>query len=148
MTAYAWRRNDPDIAAIWEDVTTVRREQIEVVLERKILGALSGFGETHLRDPISGDLVLDDDFEPIPLDDVINSKHLGELAMRFYAAVTGARHAPQTAIQVNVDNRPDPYPAELQFVNADGTPFTPCGGGSSQISTKITERSMVVDAEA
>lgn len=125
MTAYAWRRNDPEIAEIWQDVTSIRRERIEVALERKILGALRDFGETHLRDPSTGDLVLDDDFEPIPLDDVVNSKHLGELAMRFYGAVTGARDAPHTAVQVNVERPADPSPAEVRIVNADGTPFEP-----------------------
>ena len=129
MTAYAWRRNDPEIAEIWADVTSVRRDSIRVVLERKILGALRDFGEEFLRDPATGEPVLDDNFERIPLARVVNDKHLGELAMKFYAALTEGDRRPNTAVQVNVGGEAAAYqPAvAVRILNADGSEYRPAG---------------------
>ncbi|MEM7120557.1 MAG: hypothetical protein AAF563_04720 [Pseudomonadota bacterium] len=98
MTAYGWR-DDPELARRWDVALDVARQGLrERVVETAC--ALGVGGWVPARDPITDEVVLDDDFEPVMRFETrhVDPRVLMKLMDKTMRTEDGA---PVTAVQVN-----------------------------------------------
>ncbi len=120
-TAYEWR-SDPDFADRWDEALDVRRESIRQELVEKGMILTGRVVEDVVRDPETGDPLLDDDFEPVTVRSLVgyDPRIFVKMLDRLLDAPV-QRIDQRTAVAGRVDHVHDGQPdVELVYIDSDG----------------------------
>lgn len=97
---YHARRADPEFGRAWDDCRSISMDAVRDEVMRKVLAASGDIVRVPLLHPATGEPVLDDDFEPVMVERLVDYDRELTKAL-FNKVVQSADGAPVTAVQVN-----------------------------------------------
>ena len=97
---YHARRADPDFGRAWDDCRTISMDAVRDEVMRKVLAASGDIVGVPLLHPVTGEPVLDDDFEPVVVDRLVDYDRELTKAL-FNRVVPSADGAPATSVSVS-----------------------------------------------
>lgn len=121
-TILDWQKADPEFAKACDDAFETAIDAAEVMVrERGVEGwekPVIYKGEPMFRrDPVSGEILLDDNFEPIPLTESIRNDDL----LKFYMEANRQKYNRKTKLEHSGPNGGDiPTGLKIRFVSSDG----------------------------
>ena len=120
-TVRNWR-DDEEFEERFQDAFEEAIDPVEIELRKR---AMLGFEKPVIyqgipmfrRDPLTGDLILDDDFNPIPLTEPVQNNDL----LKLYIAANRGKYNPKTTLEHQGPGGTQlPRQVQVVFVEADG----------------------------
>ena len=122
-TVRKWREDDEQFEERFQDAFENAIDPVEEELRKR---AMLGFEKPVIyqgvpmwrRDPLTGEVLLDDNFEPIPLTEPVQNNDL----LKLYIAANRGKYNPKTTLEHQGPGGTSllPRTIDVQFVKADG----------------------------
>lgn len=121
MTVYSWRHSDPDLARRWDLALEVARQGLRerVIETAEAMGVGRWVPALH---PLTGEPVLDDEFEPLMRFETSNVDARVLMKLMDKTMRDEVRRVDQrTLVAGRIEHGDGPRPPDLVLVDADGT---------------------------